>query len=77
MQATFFIKRGSDSVEDDEMPTFLETLSQLGLTLDTYDAVYSNHSHPNAIESLAQYNASHEPSPKRQKVNDGASTSQD
>ena len=75
LQVTFYTKRDSSMVNDDEMPQFLSALQQLGITLDTYNGVYRNVSHPNASDSTLQFNLSVEQSPKRQRMDNGAPSS--
>ena len=77
-QATFFIKQDSKTLNDDDLPPFLRTLQHLGLTLEAYNAAYDNDTHPNATETLAQYNLATEgvkvQSSKRIRIDDAMSS---
>ena len=78
-QATFFIKQDSQSINDDDLPQFLRSLQHLGLTLEAYNAAYENDTtHPNAAETLGQYNQAtegvKEQTAKRIKIDDAMSS---
>lgn len=77
-QTTFFIKRDSESLTDEEMPDFLQALQQLGMTLETYNGAYNNNTHPHALECTRQFNEceglqQESPPAKRAKVGEGTS----
>ena len=77
-QLTFFIKRDSEGLTTDETPAFLTELQNLGVTLDSYNGAYNNNSHPNAVETAAQYDHICEglqQSAKRTKLDDDTSFS--
>lgn len=77
-KATFFIKQDSQSINDDDLPQFLRSLQHLGLTLEAYNAAYENDTHPNAAETLGQYNQAtegvKEQTAKRIKIDDAMSS---
>lgn len=77
-QTTFFIKRDSEGLTDEEMPDFLQALQQLGMTLETYNGAYNNNTHPHALECTRQFNEceglqQESPPAKRAKVGEGTS----
>ena len=76
-QITFFIKRDSETLTDEEMPDFLQALQQLGMTLEMYSGAYNNSTHPNALECTRQFNQCEDlhqqPPAKRAKLGEGTS----
>lgn len=79
-QLAFFIKKNSSILSDEEMPDFLTSLEQLGITLEAYNGAYNNDEHPLAVESMTHYQQSQgkdQPPTKRQKVVDSPSTSKE
>ena len=78
LQVTFFIKRDSETLGEDEIPAFLASLQQLGITLECYNGAYNNVAHPSAAETTAQFNqvsVEHVQSPKRAKLDHTTSPS--
>lgn len=73
---TFFIKQDSETLTEEEMPTFLMILQKLGITLDTYNGAYRNVTHPNAVDTIAQNDQCQEQqsSAKCAKLDNGATT---
>ena len=65
-------------ITDDDLPQFLRSLQHLGLTLEAYNAAYENDTHPNAAETLGQYNQAtegvKEQTAKRIKIDDAMSS---
>ncbi|XP_044166755.1 uncharacterized protein LOC122946920 [Acropora millepora] len=77
-KVTFFIKPDSETLTEDEIPAFLASLQQLGITLECYSGAYNNVTHPSAVETTTQFNqvcVEHVQSPKRAKLDHTTSPS--